>query len=232
MNTANRDVVVFQDPVLGVSTLAALESCIYAEPYREATVITAFATRRGVQTILRLAESGNVTTIRWVLGLDGVVTQPSALSLALESPMTSKVFGWHSKPRQPVLHAKMYAFIDRDEPRSSLYVGSSNLTLAGLLLNVEAGNLATASGRDARMVIRECDGWLTRLSTYAVCQELTTTMIADYERRYRRRPRLPRGIRDCLLSNEDERDEPVVVAGASAWIQVVVRGGSGNQIEI
>jgi hypothetical protein len=231
---ANNAAIRFQTAPEPSTTFAALESLANTGEYNEAILVSAFATVRGVDSIAKVFKAADIRRVHWLIGLDGAVTQPKALSLVTALPITKNAFGWQANDQRPSLHAKVFGFWNVKAFKSALYVGSANLTLGGLFSNVEAGSLSVTSGTNARAAIKDVDKWFSGLAKGA--ELLTESIIRDYAGRFRPIRRTSRALERTIVGEDGKPDEPTAeltdVASNQAWIQVAVTGGSANQIEI
>jgi hypothetical protein len=120
-------------------------------------IASAYVSPSGVDGFSKLIRAGEKPQVRLVAGLDGFVTSPTALEMAIDR-------GWDlrlaSAQRPAIFHPKMVvggaAFTARGgiDKASCLYMGSANLTRSGLNENVECGLFSTTpnearSGSDA-----------------------------------------------------------------------------------
>lgn len=111
-------------------------------------VASAFVTVKGVNQLIRILSRCGETRCRLVAGTDGAITHPEALYAAREN-------GWGVRLGRAVtgiFHPKMIVAGNRFTCSGGIhelaytYVGSSNLTGAGLGRNVECGFIADADG--------------------------------------------------------------------------------------
>lgn len=123
------------------TALADLSALLIDEKPAVVAIASAFVSTAGVSKLaLRLAKAGN-PKIRIVAGIDHFITHPKALSMAVE-------IGWELRlgtSTAGIFHPKLLiggsGFTKSGGIRevSCLYVGSSNLTAAGLERSLECG---------------------------------------------------------------------------------------------
>lgn len=107
-------------------------------------IASAFVSTQGVEKLAAILKRAGNPACRLVAGIDHAITHPKALS-------TARSLGWDvrfGKAQQGIFHPKLFvggSSFRRDggiKDVSCFYVGSSNLTLAGLEKNLECGILA------------------------------------------------------------------------------------------
>jgi hypothetical protein len=213
------------------SAYSALSNVARTHKFDEAIFIAPFVTKEGVRRLNAIAEDAEVARIQWLVGLDGVITTPSALRAISESALTSRLRGWTQSGDQRALHAKTYMLIARRPYRVALYIGSANATGDGLALNIEAGVLFTVDGPDARELHAEMSAWFDVLCALPACSPLNDEDIQRYAGRYRK-PRFK--IKRLARVVGVEREPPAQIRPhrTLTWIELAVTGGSANQIEI
>jgi hypothetical protein len=211
-------------------THEALLEMVQQCPYSEFTVVSPFLTEDGVRLLLEIADAGKVELVRWIVGLDGVVTTPAGLRLVLQDTRTAKPAAWLQWEPIPALHSKLYCLKNNKPFRIALYVGSANATGAGLKTNVEIGTIIRAIGKKAREIDTELNNFLNQLALSSAMVELNTDLVNRYQKRFkpfRGRHALPK-ILGVMSFTKPLR----LVVPSVAWIEIAVRGGSSNQLEI
>lgn len=115
-----------------------LISLFNAGSYHTFTAISAFISLAGVRGLAKLIEEDNSSfkQITVITGVDQQGTSKEALDLLLTLDIDSYVF---YQPGVSIFHPKIYLFEGDD--KSTLIIGSSNLTAQGLFVNVEASIL-------------------------------------------------------------------------------------------
>lgn len=202
-----------------------------AERYDEAVFIAPFVTEQGARMLNEVARTSEVHELFWLVGLDGVITSPKALDALATSVTDAVQLGWQQDLNYPYLHAKVFALRRKHPRKTFLYIGSANATEGGLANNAEAGTVTVRDGSAAAKLDRELDKWLASLQSMPCCVVLTPQEKERYARRYR--PPRGRGKRVVRIVGAEDRPQAAAVPqGARTWIEVAVRGGSGNQIEI
>lgn len=210
---------------------SALASAARDQSFHEATFATPFVTRQGVYMLASIASLAEVKRVRWIVGLDGVITTPEALRAITNSSLTASPRGWKQPPGKSSFHAKIYFLHSRRPARIVLYIGSANATEGGLSDNIEAGVLLIGRGADASKLVRMIDLWMSELWSSRGCILLDERTIRRYELTYRRLgPSAKRVARVVGVTRKPFSQ--VSPTGSYAWIEVAVRGGSSNQIEI
>ena len=178
-----------------------------------------------------IADEAEVTTRLWIVGLDGAITTPQALDEVTASENV-KVLGWKQSLGGRFLHAKVFALRNEEPKRLVLYIGSANATQGGLCENIEAGTLFVLSGEAANQVSEQCDKWIDEMKQASVCVQLTYEEVEAYRRRYRKPKGSGKKIGRVIGVKERRRQVAVPRSNEFAWIEVAVRGGSSNQVEI
>lgn len=185
-----------------------------------------FVTEDGVNLIGSIADAAQSKSVRWVVGLDGFLTTPQSLVSILKDPRVVDPVAWIQQDSDLSLHSKVYVLKNSRPFRIAVYIGSSNATGTGLTTNVEAGVILSARGGVGRELDSTCASFLEAIIVSRAARVLNETEIAKYRKIYRpfraRRRSLGR------IVGTDARSE----TGATAWIEVAVRGGSSNQLEI
>jgi hypothetical protein len=213
------------------SAYSALSNAARTHKFDEAIFIAPFVTKEGVRRLNAIAEDAEVTRIQWLVGLDGVITTPSALRAIADSALTARLRGWTQSGEQRALHAKTYMLVARRPFRVVLYIGSANATGDGLALNIEAGVLFTAVGDDARHLHAEMFKWFDVLCALPACSVMNDEDIRRYSGRYQK-PRFKIKRLARLVGVEREPPAQTRPLRTQTWIELAVTGGSGNQIEI
>lgn len=106
--------------------------------YDNFTCLVAFASYGGVSALTKYIEEGkaNGMNIKVVLGIDQKGTSKEALEEVLAWNVDARIF--HTSSRN-IFHPKVYLFENRDI--FTLIVGSNNLTIPGLVQNIECSLL-------------------------------------------------------------------------------------------
>ena len=123
-----------EDSSVGKELVKQFESKIYDS----FTCLVAFASYGGVSALTKYIEEGKTKgmNIKVVLGIDQKGTSKEALEEVLEWGVDARIFHTSSKN---IFHPKVYLFENRDI--FTLIVGSNNLTVPGLVQNVECSLL-------------------------------------------------------------------------------------------
>lgn len=138
--------------------------------------------------------------------------------------------GWLQNTGHPVLHAKVY-ILKRRRQKTILYIGSANATQAGLINNIEAGIFIDYEGYNAVTLNQELSAWIDELKSLSCCVELTQAEKDKYANRYRPAHGFEKKLNQIVGAKENTRTL-VIPKGKCTWIELAVRGGSNNQIEI
>lgn len=105
--------------------------------YQTFTGISAFASEAGVNGLSNcISSSHSFQTINLIVGIDQMGTSKEALEEILNLEINSYIF---YQSEAPIFHPKIYLF-EGDE-KTSLIIGSSNLTARGLFNNIESSIL-------------------------------------------------------------------------------------------
>jgi hypothetical protein len=213
------------------SAYSALSNVARIHKFDDAIFISPFVTKEGVRRLHAIAEDAEVARIQWLVGLDGVITTPSALRAISESVLTSGLTGWTQSGDQRSLHAKTYMLTARRPYRVALYVGSANATGDGLAFNIEAGVLFTSDGDDARELHAQMSAWFEALCSLPACSQLNDADLQRYAGRYQK-PRFKIKRLARVVGVESDPPTQVRPRATVTWIELAVTGGSANQIEI
>lgn len=225
-----QDLILQGTPEARGTAYTFLLSAARAETFDEAFFVTPFVTRRGAEMLIGIAEAAEVELIDWIVGLDETITAPDALRLVARSAGTRSLRGWTTSPIAPSLHAKVYLMFGRHPNRVLGYIGSANATEGGLSSNIEAGFLVKMRDDFARRLRTEVHRWLGNLAQSPRCIVLGDRELADYARRFR--TTREGGKIGAVIGVRRERPISRRTTGDYAWIELAVRGGSSNQIEI
>jgi len=118
-------------------------------------------------------------SINFIIGLDLYITEPNALyelfDLCQINPKI-KVFLYSSK--SSTFHPKMYA--SRRHCKSSVLIGSANLTHGGLSTNVEA----SIYNENSPLLFEECKEFFSDLTLSPDCKKASALAIHEYEQQY------------------------------------------------
>ena len=108
---------------------------------RAVGVATAYLSMFGMTELLRAARFAGCRRGHLVAGIDGEVTHPTALKMALEAGWIVRI----GDPGDGIFHPKLiicgkrFDLNGKINAPSCLYVGSGNMTRGGLIANVECG---------------------------------------------------------------------------------------------
>jgi len=120
----------------------------------------------------------------------------------------------------------------RKPPKLAIYIGSANATGDGLSDNIEAGTLLVLKGTDASQIQQKVLSWLEEMYSSVACKDMNDEEIKSYVARYQKPKR--RIIRRVarVIGLERQPIATMKASGPYTWIELAVRGGSSNQIEI
>ena len=123
-----------EDSSVGKELIKQFESKIYDS----FTCLVAFASYGGVSALTKYIEEGkaNGMNIKVVLGVDQKATSKEALEEVLTWDVNARIYHTNSSN---IFHPKVYLFENRDI--FTLIVGSNNLTVPGLVQNIECSLL-------------------------------------------------------------------------------------------
>lgn len=200
--------------------------------YDEALFVSPFVTKQGVQMLSAVTEDAEVKKVHWIVGLDGVITTPEALDAIAKAPLTASLRGWIQSFKEPSLHAKIYILIRKSPMEIFLYVGSANATGDGLSQNIEAGVFWACSGQKALSLRHEINSWLEEIRSFSNCNLLDPAQRLSYAKKYKKPRRSTKRVAHVVGIGNLESGSQVESHGDYTWIEVAVRGGSSNQIEI
>ena len=131
------------DTDMAVGTL--IEKFFSENEYHTFTGITAFASEAGVYGLSNsIAGSLSPKNINLIVGIDQEGTPKNALEEILKLNVNSYIF---YQKEAPIFHPKIYLF--EGDNKTSIIVGSSNLTGRGLFNNVESSTLIEFDNDDA-----------------------------------------------------------------------------------
>ncbi len=116
------------------------------EGFHSFTGFSAFASEAGVKGLSSHIEYArqNFTNLTLIVGVDQKGTSAEALRAILALEIPSFVF---YQPSFPIFHPKIYLF-EGDE-KTELIIGSSNLTVQGLFINIESSLLVSIDNKNA-----------------------------------------------------------------------------------
>jgi hypothetical protein len=200
-------------------------------------VAAAFATEAGARALRNLVPAPEFDSAekRWLIGIEGGITQPEAL-VYLSGLPDSEVrvpFGLETL-ESPALHAatffhlKLYAFTS--DRRSTIVSSSANLTESGLRNNLE--QFLAWAGDTIEPTSTTFDAWWRRM--WSVADVADASFIENYTRlRLAIQPPVARpGPRGPILETEPA---PGDLKGAEwMWVEALrpLEGGSNNQLEL
>jgi HKD family nuclease len=120
---------------------ALIKDKLKSEKYNKTQIAVAYMTVSGLRTLLSSFSSHKLCNSQWLIGLDDMVTQPSALEVLLRLEQSEvRVIGYNDRGFR--FHPKVYIFGINNKPSSRLaIIGSANLTSAGLAGNGEASTV-------------------------------------------------------------------------------------------
>lgn len=227
--------LVVQGPGKPAASFSSLRELILEDNLERLRAAVAYATPEGVR-LLRTAQATRrrplVASV--VVTLDGLVTHPQALRELREAyGQGFKVI--ETAAARSIFHAKAFFFDSVSIERSSIFLGSANLTGQGMGRNTELGIVVDAYGANAQELRDVWDIWWDDL--WVEARELTDARLVAYEDEYRAQVR-PMVQGDRIVQTQgikDFGDSPATgVANASAlWIDAgTITGGSKNQLEI
>lgn len=194
-----------------------------------ARVAAAYVTVSGVRSLFDAVRGTAVLrSSQWIVGLDDELTQPGAIELlrALENSDV-RVAGLRYTGTR--FHPKLFQFSDSSTGKSSLLVGSANLTKAALNTNVEAG---VALNCDSGLEIERMQQLWAGLWE---CGEALTTELLD---RYKEEYRISREGREFARETgrrvfDDDEGTVDPAHATTCWIEVGnITGFQAEQLEI
>lgn len=122
-----------------------IEKLFSEDVYHTFTGITAFASEAGVYGLSNsIADSISIKNINLIVGIDQEGTPKDALEELLKLNVNSYIF---YQKEAPIFHPKIYLF--EGDTKTTIIVGSSNLTGRGLFNNVESSTLIEFDNADA-----------------------------------------------------------------------------------
>jgi len=128
---------IFLSEVGGETTKERLSQLLSETEANSFFFVSAYVTYPGVSRVKNLLEEYQIEDCNAVFGLDGIVTQPSAIEYAID-------LGWNIRfieSSDPHFHPK-FAVAMGSPPDYKIrggYIGSANFTKGGLSENIEAG---------------------------------------------------------------------------------------------
>lgn len=193
------------------------------------TLLTYSASLKGWRVvrsmIIEFANTGRGRPVTAYIGLDDLLTQPSAIrEMMADGVTTFLVSRWPN-----TFHPKIFAFTSRAE--TVILAGSNNLTERGLTSNFEFGVRASVTGNEQRPY----ELWLSEVASIA--HRASERLIREYERQYRAARRLRRRSLPTSTSRVRELAEPNTAPARvfrRAIVEVMERetGTSGTQIQM
>lgn len=122
-----------------------IEKSFSSNIYHTFTGITAFASEAGVFGLSNCIQtSSSFQNLNLIVGIDQEGTPKTALEEILKLNINSYIF---YQKESPIFHPKIYLFEGKD--KTSIIIGSSNLTGRGLFNNVESSTLIEFDNDDA-----------------------------------------------------------------------------------
>lgn len=108
----------------------------------------------------------DATGLAWLQTLDRTSKAPIYVATRPEAAALLRRVRWRNTrvASVPGLHAKAYAVVGRRDEDSEAFVGSPNLTGAGLADNIEAGIRITGSTPDHAALVRRVAWWIRNVS--------------------------------------------------------------------
>lgn len=243
---------VVQQPGDGATILRGYRDLASSVPFNRLTGLYAFASAKGVRlfTEAMIHDVSNWRSVakRWVISIDGGVTEPDALRALLRHPNVEV----RVPDAEPLLERSLRP-IHRFHPKTLLLeagaahspagiiVGSANLTCNGLCFGHEHALIAKLSGPDPTLQVG-----IDRLSSITVdATEIDSAFVDRYEEVRPARPQPREEFEDRRADNilQDRSVIPATEAAALAsarnfWIDieyVVANRGrheEGNQIDM
>lgn len=127
----------------GTTLAAEMAAALQDIEFDRLDVAVAYATQPGLAA-LRKAIGGWPAAMRWVVGLDDAITQPTAIDQLISLPAAQlRLASLSAEGRR--FHPKLYCFWSSTKPATCLAViGSANMTLHGLSRNGEVGAVLVA----------------------------------------------------------------------------------------
>lgn len=165
--------------------LALEQSLIKGQP-AVVGIAAAFVSAEGVRQLIEILRRCGEPECRLIAGIDNAITHPEALRAA-------QIKGWNvrlGRSKSGIFHPKLVVAGDRFTPAGTIhelccfYVGSSNLTVGGLVTNVECG--LVASGRGCLVSASEAFAEMWSLAVPATEAELRNYSVRFAERTRRR----------------------------------------------
>lgn len=248
-------IYVVQRPGEGPAILNAYRNLARSIPFDRLTGLYAFASRKGarllVDVLRRAASHWGTVAKRWVISIDGGITEPNALRLLLQQKRTAvyvhdgeELLSRNLKPIHR-FHPKTLLLETRSPTPAAtgILVGSANLTCNGLCFGHEHALVAhLANGPFAASLTAGID----ELSdVVASATRIDEEFVARYEAI---RPPSPR-LREDFEDRRSQRilqqhavipsDEAAALASANnLWVEIAFvvanrgRGKEGNQIDL
>ena len=205
-------------------------------------VAVAYATVPGVREMLDSILLGNPPKkSHWLFGLDDWITHPDAIELAMKlKGATVRVV--NSGDKGGKFHPKLYWFSSKGK-RSSLVLGSANLTRNGLAENVEAVAALVAGGKSESATLDAI--WA---NAWKLGKSATPKVLADYREKFawarearkkagllsKKSPagsKTGKGGKQVVLHNDAASVDPSLAS--TCWIEVgSITGFGAEQLEI
>ena len=171
-----------EDSSVGKELIKQFESQIY----NSFTCLVAFASYGGVSALTKYIEEGKAKgmKIKVVLGVDQKATSKEALEEVMSWGVDARIYHTNSNN---IFHPKVYLFENRDI--FTLIVGSNNLTVPGLVQNIEC-SLLIKDTIDPSSIHKDfyrywkgiLDGTETHL--YPVTQKLINDLFKDIAKKF------------------------------------------------
>lgn len=245
-----------QRPGGGSAILNACRALALATPYDRLTGLYAFASLKGARLLidaLKESPSWRGAKKRWIVSIDGGVTEPGALKFLLSLPKAEvrvpyadellknklkPLYRFH--PKTLLLEQKHSTFVP-----AAIIVGSANLTCSGLCFGHEHAISATIAS-PARSATLAISSGIEELEKIIISsKQIDHSFVEAYAKIRPKVPVLPEHFEDKQtdLILQDRSVIPAVMAAALAaaahfWIDIdyVVtnrgRGEEGNQIDM
>ncbi|WP_424680984.1 phospholipase D-like domain-containing protein [Frateuria sp. YIM B11624] len=202
----------------------------------EMGVAVAFASVAGVTELLESILAGQLPARSyWLFGLDNYITHPDAIE-RVRKLAGAEVRVARAERKGGIFHPKLYWFTD-GKSKSSLVLGSANLTMGGLSHNVEA--VACMKSRNKGQAEAFDALWK---SAWKVGRRVTPQLIREYRvgfdraREARRKAglvdkKMPTKRSRPILASDDARVDPSLAK--ICWIEVgKITGFHQDQLEI
>lgn len=229
-----------QRPGEGTAVLNAFRDLARSTPFNRLTGLFAFASAKGIRVLIDALEpvaSWNAASKRWVISIDGGITEPEALRLLLRQRKTEvrvhdgdgllarnlkPIYRFH--PKTLLLERQTTVF----EP-AAILVGSANLTCSGLCFGHEHVMTAQAVGKSGSAAFSSTlsSGLKDLENVIVAATKIDLAFVDRYDAIRPARPTLPEDFEgkrsDSILQDKAVIPPAKAAALASAanlWIEV------------